>query len=84
MGQSASTPLETCLSNICNGRANCVAFPSNPLYQLGWVQPYNLAVAVTPAAVIRPSTAEEVAAAVRCAVQNGAKIQPKSGGHSYA
>ncbi len=84
MGQSASTPLETCLSNVCNGRVNCVGFPSDLLYQINWVKPYNLAVDVTPAAVVRPSTASDVAAIVQCATQNNAKVQAKSGGHSYA
>ncbi len=84
MGQTASTPLEQCLSNLCSGRGNCVAFPSTPLYQLNWVQPYNLALGVTPAAVVRPSTAADVAGIVKCAAQNNVKVQAKSGGHSYA
>ncbi len=84
MGQHQSSALGTCLSNICNGRSGCVSFPSDPLYQINWVQPYNLAVGVAPAAVIRPTTAAEVAAVVKCASQNNVKVQAKSGGHSFA
>lgn len=84
MGQSHSSPLETCLTNICNGRSGCVAFPGHFLYQEDWVQPYNLAVNVTPIAVIRPDTADDVAAIIKCASQNSVKVQAKSGGHSYA
>ena len=86
MGNSGSTPspLETCLSNVCKGRLNCVSFPSDPLYQIAWVKPYNLAEPVTPVAVVRPTTAQDVSAVVKCATQNKVRVQAKSGGHSYA
>ena len=86
MGQGqSSSALETCMSNVCNGRGDCVGFPSDPLYQLKWVKPYNLdkAAAVSPLAVAKPKTADEVAEFVKCATANGAKVQAKSGGHSY-
>lgn len=47
------------------------------------VKPYNLQIPVTPAAVVRPTSSEEVAAAVRCAVASNITVQAKSGGHSY-
>jgi len=81
---SSQSPLEACLSNVCKGRINCVGFPSDPLYQIAWVKPYNLATGVTPVAVVRPTTAQDVAAVVKCATQNKVKVQAKSGGHSYA
>jgi FAD/FMN-containing dehydrogenase len=84
MGNKPSTPLQTCLGAVCGGRAGCVSYPGDPLYQLAWVKPYNLDVPVTPIAVIRPSGADEVAAAVKCAAQSGIRVQAKSGGHSYA
>lgn len=86
MGNSASAPsaLETCLTDLCAGRVDCAASPRTPLYQAAWVKPYNLDVPVEPAAVVRPADSEEVAAAVRCAVASGVKVQAKSGGHSYA
>lgn len=84
MGNAPSTPLQTCLSSVCAGRANCVAFPSDPLYQASWVKPYNLGVPVKPSAVFRPNNASDVSAAVLCASTNGVTVQAKSGGHSYA
>ncbi|KAI1451912.1 Glucooligosaccharide oxidase [Annulohypoxylon moriforme] len=84
MGQTPSTPLSDCLNAVCNGRDNCVAFPDNPLYQISWVNRYNLEIPVAPVAVTRPSTAQDVSDFIKCAVANNVKVQPKSGGHSYA
>ncbi|KAI0908809.1 hypothetical protein F4823DRAFT_467880 [Ustulina deusta] len=84
MGQSPSTPLATCLNAVCNGRSDCVAYPSDPLYQISWVNRYNLDLPVTPIAVTRPQTAQDVSAFVKCAASSNVKVQPKSGGHSYA
>lgn len=83
MGNGHSTPLQQCLNTVCHGRSGCVGYPSDPFYQLSWVKPYNLAIEVTPVAVIRPNTADEVAEAVKCAVQSKVHVQAKSGGHSY-
>ncbi len=76
--------LQTCLNAVCAGRTSCVGYPSDPLYQLNWVKPYNLDIDVTPAAVVRPGSAADVAAFVQCAVANNIGVQAKSGGHSYA
>ncbi|KAI0016314.1 Glucooligosaccharide oxidase [Xylariomycetidae sp. FL0641] len=84
MGQNSSTPFSDCLDAVCNGRDDCVAYTGSPLYQLSWVHPYNLAIDVDPIAVTRPETAEDVSNFVKCAVANNVKVQPKSGGHSYA
>ncbi|KAI0971214.1 hypothetical protein F4678DRAFT_434092 [Xylaria arbuscula] len=84
MGQSPSSPLATCLNTVCNGRSDCVAYPSDPLYQLSWVNRYNLDLPVTPIAVTRPQTAQDVSGFVKCAATNNVKVQAKSGGHSYA
>ena len=86
MGNSGSSvsPLQTCLNNVCAGRSGCVGYPSDLLYQINWVKPYNLADSVTPVAVVRPSSAADVSAFVKCAGQNNVKVQAKSGGHSYA
>ncbi|GAO19283.1 uncharacterized protein UV8b_03339 [Ustilaginoidea virens] len=83
MGNFQSSPLQQCLNSVCQGRSACVAFPSDPLYQLSWVKAYNKAIHVTPIAVIRPKTADEVAQAINCAVQSKVHVQAKSGGHSY-
>lgn len=46
-------------------------------------QPFNLRLAYSPAAIILPTTQQQVANAVTCAAQNNLKVQAKSGGHSY-
>ncbi|KAJ6439007.1 6-hydroxy-D-nicotine oxidase [Purpureocillium lavendulum] len=84
MGSSQSTSLQQCLRTACNGRLGCVAFSSDALYQVAWVKAYNLDVPVTPIAVFKPLTAEDVSSAVKCAVANNIHVQARSGGHSYA
>ena len=84
MGNGQSSPLADCLDAVCGDRSDCVNYAGAPFYQSSWVKPYNLDVPVTPAAVIRPDDADDVAAAVKCAVEHKVKVQAKSGGHSYA
>ncbi|KAK3940232.1 FAD-binding domain-containing protein [Diplogelasinospora grovesii] len=84
MGNSASvSALEKCISTVGNGRVGFAAYPSNPLYQISWVKPYNLDISVNPAAVVRPQSAQDIAGVIQCAATNNAKVQAKSGGHSY-
>ena len=82
MGNSPSA-LQRCIDTVGNGRADFAGYPNNPFYQIQWVKPYNLDVAVTPAAVVRPQTAQDISGIIKCANANGVKIQAKSGGHSY-
>ncbi|KAI1818850.1 Glucooligosaccharide oxidase [Poronia punctata] len=84
MGQAPSTPLAQCLTAVCNNRADCVAFPSTPFYKTAWADGYNLDRPVVPIAVTRPDNTQDVSDFVKCAVENNVKVQPKSGGHSYA
>ncbi|KAI2616638.1 putative glucooligosaccharide oxidase [Hypomontagnella submonticulosa] len=84
MGNSPSTPLSDCLNAVCNGRDNCVAYPDNPLYQVSWVNRYNLDIPVEPVAVTRPENTQDVSEFIKCAAANNVKVQAKSGGHSYA
>jgi hypothetical protein len=74
--------LESCLNSAVTGGGN-VAFPSDPFYQISDVSPYNLNIAVTPAAVAFPTSSAQVAAIVKCAADRGYHVQAKSGGHSY-
>ncbi|KAM3457070.1 hypothetical protein NHJ6243_007943 [Beauveria neobassiana] len=83
MGGSPSS-IASCLDRICVGRMDCVAHRGDWLYQAQWVKPYNLDMPVTPAAVMRPRTADEVARAIQCAASKNVQVQAKSGGHSYA
>jgi FAD/FMN-containing dehydrogenase len=48
------------------------------------VKVYNTDIPITPIAVARPSTTDEVSKVVQCAVQSNVKVQARSGGHSYA
>lgn len=45
---------------------------------------YNIRVPVTPAAITIPKTITDIKNALCCATDHGIKVQPKSGGHSYA
>lgn len=83
MGNSNSTPLQKCLNTVFEGNSGSVAFPNNPLYQILDVKPYNLDIIITPAAVTHPKSAEQIAEIVKCAVDSHAKVQARSGGHSY-
>jgi len=60
-----------------------VAFPG-PFWQLTDVKRYNLDIDSNPAAITYPSTNAQVASVVTCARTNNAKVQARSGGHSYA
>ncbi|QDS74848.1 hypothetical protein FKW77_003035 [Venturia effusa] len=80
-GQSSAGGLQDCLTSAV-GSGN-LAVPSKPFYQQTDVKPYNLDIHVHPVAVTYPQTNEDVAAIVRCAKEHEAKVQPRSGGHSY-
>ncbi|KAM0256104.1 hypothetical protein ACHAQJ_005191 [Trichoderma viride] len=84
MGSSNSTlsPIETCISAVCNGRLECYHMPKSNLDQ-SWNKLYNLALHQYPQIIIRPNDASEVSQAVKCASENGYKVQARSGGHSY-
>ncbi|KAJ4986883.1 FAD binding domain-containing protein [Stagonosporopsis vannaccii] len=84
MGNTSSSPVQKCLESAVGGNKDLLASKNTPLFQLSHVKPYNLGVAVTPAAVTYPETTEHISAIVKCAVDNKLKVQPRSGGHSYA
>ncbi|KAH8595203.1 hypothetical protein B0O99DRAFT_572502 [Bisporella sp. PMI_857] len=46
--------------------------------------PYNLRLSFTPSAFAVPTTVPQIQKAVSCAAKYGVKVNPKSGGHSYA
>ncbi|KAK0637404.1 hypothetical protein B0T17DRAFT_568097 [Bombardia bombarda] len=48
------------------------------------VKPFNQRLPYTPVAIAVPTTVEHVQGAVSCAAKLGIKVNPKSGGHSYA
>lgn len=83
MGNKPSA-VESCLLSAVGNDKGLLAGKSTIGYQLSHVKPYNLDIPVTPAAVTYPKTSEQVAAIVKCAVDNSLKVQPRCGGHSYA
>jgi len=84
MGNTSSSVVDQCLATALGGNSpNQFATSKTPLWQLSHVHPWNLDVDVSPAAITYPRTAEQVAAVVKCAADNGLKVQPRSGGHSY-
>jgi FAD/FMN-containing dehydrogenase len=84
MGNFSSTAaaVSTCLESAVG--KDYVVFNNDPLYQVAHVKPYNLGIKDTPAAVTYPRSAEHISQIVKCAVNNNLKVQPRSGGHSYA
>ncbi|KAL1792056.1 hypothetical protein ACET3X_009807 [Alternaria dauci] len=82
MGNTSSSPVQKCLEKAI-GKDN-VAFKNTPFFQLAHVKPYNLDIPVPPAAITYPKSTDEIAAIVKCAVNNSLKVQPRCGGHSYA
>jgi len=75
--------LQKCLSTALGGDGSLVAYPSNLLYQLIDVHPYNLNIAVDPVAITYPTSTEQVSSIIVCATQSDLKVQARSGGHSY-
>jgi hypothetical protein len=76
--------LQICLNNVFVSNPRAVSYPQDAFYQQSAVKAYNTDIPITPAAVTRPATSKEIAEIVRCAVQSKVKVQPRSGGHSYA
>jgi hypothetical protein len=72
-----------CLLSAVGGNHAHVAFQDQLLYQVTAVEPYNLNIPVTPAAVTYPQSTDEIAAVVKCASEYGYKVQARSGGHSF-
>jgi hypothetical protein len=81
-GGLSAAAFQAALDKICGG--GHVGVPGNVHYS-DWVRPYNRdkTLIATPAAIVRPKSAEEIASVVEFAAQNGFKVQAKSGGHSY-
>lgn len=84
MGNTSSSPVQKCLEGAVGGNKDLFALRGTPFFQIAHVKPYNLGIAVTPAAVTYPETTQHISAIVKCAVENNLKVQPRCGGHSYA
>ena len=83
MGNKPSA-VEQCLISAVGNNKDLIAGQSTIGFQISHVKPYNLDIPVKPSAVTYPKTSEQIAAIVKCAVDNSLKVQPRCGGHSYA
>jgi FAD/FMN-containing dehydrogenase len=72
---SKQTKVQECLT------AAGIPGPANLTFT---ITPFNLRLPFTPVAVAVPTTLGQVQESVKCGVKAGLKINPKSGGHSYA
>lgn len=88
-GLAVANPLSSPLSkraaiDDCLKAANVpVDAPNSNDWKLD-VNPFNQRLKYTPVAIAAPTTVQHVQAAVSCAAKVGVKVNPKSGGHSYA
>jgi FAD/FMN-containing dehydrogenase len=84
MGNTTSiAAVRDCLTSAVGGNVAYVAFQDQLLFQAIAVEPYNLNIPVTPAAVTYPQSADEIASVLKCASEFGYKVQARSGGHSF-
>jgi hypothetical protein len=79
--QDDSTKLRDCLSSS-SILASLATFSDATNWETV-TSPWALRFNPEPAAVVVPRTADEVAAALACAVDAGVKVSPLNGGHSY-
>ncbi|CBX96933.1 hypothetical protein LEMA_P100640.1 [Plenodomus lingam JN3] len=77
------TPSSGGASQCLNGKNIPYKMTSDAGYS-DLIAPYNLRLPYKPAVVVLPTTNQHIQDAVVCAAQAGLKVQPKSGGHSYA
>ncbi|KAK1993843.1 FAD binding domain-containing protein [Colletotrichum falcatum] len=69
---------------------DCLAAAGVPFDEKGSPQwaadaaPFNVRIPFVPVSIAAPLTTEHIRAAVGCGRDNGVKVTPKSGGHSYA
>ena len=91
MGSSNSKPknpnsnaLKVGIKEALGHNEHLYAFPGRALYMIRDVHPYNSDRPVKPACITYPRTTAEVSAIVKCAASLNYKVQPRSGGHSYA
>ncbi|KAG4441737.1 hypothetical protein IFR05_002780 [Cadophora sp. M221] len=59
------------------------AYPGTPSFQ-SLIIPLNLRLNYTPVALALPTTIPQIQDAVKCASKFGVRVNPRSGGHSYA
>ncbi|GIZ41759.1 hypothetical protein CKM354_000505400 [Cercospora kikuchii] len=73
---------ESCVAQAVGNNAQLYAVPTGANYNTS-LNVYNLDHIYTPSAIAFPTSAEQVAALVKCACSSGVAVQSLSGGHSY-
>lgn len=73
---------ESCVAQAVGNNAQLYALPTGANYNTS-LNVYNLDHIYTPSAIAFPTSAEQVAALVKCACSSGVAVQSLSGGHSY-
>lgn len=77
---SNNTLIRACLLAALGYNSTRVKFPEAGAIDANL---YNLDLPIVPAAITVPELTAQVANVVRCAANNGYKVQSRSGGHSY-
>lgn len=83
MGNQTSSLGHDCLVSAVGNDVSRVSVPGDVLHAGRYLEALNLNIPVKPVAITYPNTADEIANVVKCASDFGAKVQSKSGGHSY-
>lgn len=83
-GEAAVPPRDfiACLEHIKKHADTTLSTASSPDYATSRLG-FNYLFDFKPAAIYRPATEADAAAAVKCAADNGVPIAPRSGGHSF-
>ncbi|KAG8763423.1 hypothetical protein FRC11_004034 [Ceratobasidium sp. 423] len=79
---TTSNGLVACLQN--GSPSNVVLTPSSPEYNTSRLANINTRISYFPAAIVFPSTAQDVQKYVKCGAASGVAVVGRSGGHSYA
>ncbi|KAJ5681821.1 uncharacterized protein N7477_001761 [Penicillium maclennaniae] len=83
MGNIPSIAGHDCLLAAVGHDSSMVTFRTDFSFK-SHIPLYNLNTPVIPVALTYPTTTHQVADIISCAVDNGYKVQARSGGHSYA
>ena len=82
-GQATSIPRQESLLDCLAAVGVPVSSPNSRAYDQD-VAPFNERLPYTPIAIAVPTTIGQIQGAVSCGSQQGLKVSPKCGGHSYA
>lgn len=79
-----STERNTTALGSCLETAKVPFYESDATDWEVYTSPFNERLKYTPAAIVVPTTTDQIQSAVSCGAEHGFKVTPKAGGHSYA